>query len=372
MIEKLRQRQEEILLPESNPLLQAKEKIFVYFRSLLRDEAIVAKDFTAQDWQEYISLASSQGLLQLTYWKTKHLPEPFHPPKEIFEQLRQAFMANYVKFLQTEQQLKVLCGAFNTAGIKVLLLKGPAFAQSIYPHPALRSFSDIDILVNPENVTKTKAVLRQLDYQSHTQEFEHFQGLRNEESFSSKGKTPALKSIDLHWDIHCFFGILKHVSVKDYFDNSISITTPQLAFLTLNPVDALIHAAVHMRMTHHGSFRLSWVADMAMLIKQLISLDDWQRLKRKSQDIGATLVVGESLKLAEFFFGTGLPADFIKAGGWPKATKRESIDLNHAIRRNQNNLSWLLARWPRRLHPLKQIILFGNLLAERLGPKIRR
>lgn len=357
-------------LLENNPILKADDKNLTYFLSILKNNPVKELDFSEQDWLSFLSLVNSQGLAALMYWKTKTLPENLKPPQNIVDQLRQTFMANHVKFLQAEQQLKELYQAFNQAGIKVLLLKGPAYALTIYPHPALRSFGDIDIFVEPEKAPDAEKVLKQLGYQGHKEQFNTFQELRNEESFTKRNKS--FKMVELHWGLHAFFGILNPPTAREYLDKSVPVKTPKFTFLTLNPIDSLIHAAIHMRMTHYGSSRLSWVADIAMLIKELKDPADWNVLKLKSQQIGANLVMEQSLKLAEVIFNAVPPDEFIKKGGWPKATKQEVANFKYAVDRDRNRFSWLRARWPKHLRILKQIKLFAQLLIDYSGLKTRR
>lgn len=49
--------------------------------------------------------------------------------------------------LSLERRLVELSGRLEDAGIGHLVLKGPAFAHSVYPDPSLRSFGDLDLLV---------------------------------------------------------------------------------------------------------------------------------------------------------------------------------------------------------------------------------
>ena len=48
--------------------------------------------------------------------------------------------------------------AFNAAGIRTVLLKGPAFAR-LYPDPRSREYSDVDLLVDPAAVQRAQQVL---------------------------------------------------------------------------------------------------------------------------------------------------------------------------------------------------------------------
>lgn len=67
---------------------------------------------------------------------------------------------------QLRQQLLQAVRHLNKAGIRPVLLKGAAhLVCSIYPDPGVRVMSDIDLLVEPEQVTPAYELLMQLGYQ---------------------------------------------------------------------------------------------------------------------------------------------------------------------------------------------------------------
>jgi hypothetical protein len=49
--------------------------------------------------------------------------------------------------------------AFNAAGIRTVLLKGPAFGRLLYRDPSSRSYSDVDLLVDPAAVRAAEEIL---------------------------------------------------------------------------------------------------------------------------------------------------------------------------------------------------------------------
>jgi hypothetical protein len=66
--------------------------------------------------------------------------------------------------LELERHLVVVSGALGDAGIRPVLLKGPAFAHALYPDPAWRPFSDIDLLVGSDERARASAVLADAGY----------------------------------------------------------------------------------------------------------------------------------------------------------------------------------------------------------------
>lgn len=67
--------------------------------------------------------------------------------------------------LHLERRLLELGDRLEGAGIEFVVLKGAGLAHSFYPHPALRSFGDLDVLVGTEDWRRSCEVLAEAGYQ---------------------------------------------------------------------------------------------------------------------------------------------------------------------------------------------------------------
>jgi hypothetical protein len=61
-------------------------------------------------------------------------------------------------------QLGEILTAFARAGVAVIVLKGPALASEHYPDPALRPFTDLDLLVRRHDRDRAIDVLSAVGY----------------------------------------------------------------------------------------------------------------------------------------------------------------------------------------------------------------
>jgi len=90
-------------------------------------------------------------------------------PASIQTALGARFQTNAMKALRFTAELARVTRAFADSGIEVLAHKGPALAQLLYRDPALRQFGDLDLLVRPGDVARSRVVLRQLGYEPQLQ-----------------------------------------------------------------------------------------------------------------------------------------------------------------------------------------------------------
>ncbi len=130
---------------------EKKEKI----HSLLKGEV---------DWSYLIQTASRHGLIPLLYKNLKKTFPEMIPP-DILGRIYKHFLGNAGRNIYLTEELLKLLDLFEKNGITALPFKGPALAKYAYGGLALREFSDLDILVQKQNISKAKDLLISRGYQ---------------------------------------------------------------------------------------------------------------------------------------------------------------------------------------------------------------
>jgi len=114
-----------------------------------------------RDWPGLVAAAEYHGLAPLLYSKVSGCPEV---PEEIAGRLRDAYLDSAKRGLFLTGRLLLLLDRFEAAGISVAPLKGPMLAETLYPDPAWRPFSDLDLLVRERDVAGALQVLDREGY----------------------------------------------------------------------------------------------------------------------------------------------------------------------------------------------------------------
>ncbi|HEX6039025.1 nucleotidyltransferase family protein [Longimicrobium sp.] len=115
------------------------------------------------DWDAFLALAERNRLLPLAH---RALAERADVPETVRSHLRSAYAVNARHALQLAGELRRLLDALDQAGVRALAYKGPALAVRAYGHLALRTYSDLDLLVRPADVPTAEGVLRTHGYVS--------------------------------------------------------------------------------------------------------------------------------------------------------------------------------------------------------------
>lgn len=124
------------------------------------------------------------------------------------------------------------------AGIVWAVLKGAGLAHTVYEHPSLRCFADVDVLIHPAH---WKAAVKLLDSQaSETPQVNKFVARYG------KGRTVQAGSVEL--DLHRrlavgWFGV--RCDHRRLLDNPTTFSVAGQSIPVLSPSAQLVHASVH-------------------------------------------------------------------------------------------------------------------------------
>jgi len=354
-------------------LLDLSDELLTYLRAVLQKQSPLAPEASLDEWSCLLNFLRANWIIPFVYRRIGSFPQECLPPEPITDEMRQAFLLSCVRSLHLERQLQEIIEAFREHDVRVLVLRGPALAFSLYPDPAMRSSCDLDLLVIPEQVVQARTILESLGYRCLAKRFEVSRDFFREECFIHQENPGNKFPVDLHWvhwELHPFFKGSERVDIKDLFQRAWKVETPTLTFETLHPVDYLIHSAIHLIMIHKNEMRLSWIYDTALLAQHLKIPDDWQTLQERSVAWRARLPLEQCLKMAQVWVGLELPEGFDDFSTWPPPTEDEAAvweDTMHhhwvtiLLKRSLANPSLLLKRVPsllRLLFPHPDMVRF--------------
>jgi len=102
-------------------------------------------------WEEYTDWSISQGLAPLAAYNLEYRLGGADSPEWVRDRLMSVYQGalndNVMKLVNFKRTVDGL------EGRRILVLGGPAFAESLYPHVAFRPLLDIEMLLAPEDVS---------------------------------------------------------------------------------------------------------------------------------------------------------------------------------------------------------------------------
>ena len=110
------------------------------------------------DWPYVSNLGGRHGLIPLLYKNLKSVC-PERVPESVMDNFRNHFLVNAGHNVLRTRELLTLLDLFETHHVHAIPYKGPVLAASVYGDLALRQFSDLDILVQKQDIPKAKDLL---------------------------------------------------------------------------------------------------------------------------------------------------------------------------------------------------------------------
>ena len=115
------------------------------------------------NWQEFWQLVQSHALGALVCQGLQKTPDCWHcVPEQMQQYLTDAYMKAFYRDTQMEYRMNQLRQELTAAGVRHIFLKG-AVLKYDYPVPALRTMSDLDVLVHTEDYKKINRIAEKLE-----------------------------------------------------------------------------------------------------------------------------------------------------------------------------------------------------------------
>ena len=291
--------------------------------------SLQSEDF---DWKEFLHAAEHHGVAALA---ARNLIEHASTlPPEIRRSLDSIYATNVRRSLWFAAELTRIMRIFAQRQIRAIPYKGPALAQSAYGDLALRSFSDLDLLISPSDFSRARQALADLAYQPSKPQTPAIERLWLRTGYERSFDGPAGKNlVELQWSLLPYFYAVDPTQAEFRFDDlwaragRISLgadgTPGEFSGIAsdvpcLSPQDSLLVLCLHA--AKHLWTRLIWVADIAESLR-LPNLDPARVIERACA-LGITRILGISFWLAQNLLDAALPLAALRAiDGDPKVPR---------------------------------------------------
>jgi hypothetical protein len=246
---------------------------------------------------ELVKLADQQGVLPAVAANLQQrarsgsggVQAPQEQLAEAFREAQTVLVRRAAFCLVMRSQLAEVRASFSAAGIPCMVLKGPEFADRLYPNPGLRPFTDIDLLIRPGDKEAARGVLRRAGYAaaperdaSHAQE-------------SWANRQTAGGTVELHWNVVNSPTLRRRISIG--FDDLQTVALPGDPFPHPSPSALLLIAAIHAA-TAHKFDRLQPLCDVAMAARGAAGPLDIEWLRAVARKAHASLSLAAACALA--------------------------------------------------------------------------
>ncbi|WP_419419424.1 nucleotidyltransferase family protein [Legionella sp. D16C41] len=193
---------------------------------------------------------------------------------------------------------KILLQEFAKKNIKVALLKGIFFAESVYKNPFYKKMNDIDILILEKDARRVLDVFKQLNYFCVSA----LLGDSAQDQIAYSHHFPPFFSPNLHCMIGTHWGLIStHSFIQLNYEAMWKRAKPlnfyDVECYHLAPEDNLLHLCIHLSLYKSG---IKEIADFYNLIQS--NNIDWDLFYRNVKESHSAQKVYESLAIVQTFY----------------------------------------------------------------------
>jgi hypothetical protein len=183
--------------------------------------------------------------------------------------------------------------ALARASVPAVILKGTEFADRLYPRPALRLFSDVDLLIPVAAAESAARIMEGLGYRTADPSMKYAGGY-GEQVWQRPGRPGGL--VEIHWNLVNSPTLQRTVSVA-LEDLALEDAPGAAGRRRPTAASLLLVAAVH-GATSHAFDRLQILCDVAQAVRGAAGPLDEPWLAAAAGRTGATLSLVTALRLA--------------------------------------------------------------------------
>jgi hypothetical protein len=276
------------------------------------------------DWTCLLRTAAAHNVIPLLLTSLQAAGSG-HVPHQVLGRLTEACRKSVWR---TEILVEALCEltqALGTEGIAALPFKGPVLGEALYGDYTLRPFSDLDVLVRDADLPRALSVCAELGYRP---------GEGEELTVAGRGYNIGLHragdgvKLELHWRFSPTH--LLRADASAFWSRAQPRRFRAVEVQALEPTDLLIALSVHG--TKHWWTRVSWIADVAQLLRRHPELNLLEALDRAAV-LGCRRMVALALVLAHELLDAPLDAAVYRAcrsdAGVPRLARQVQRRLFH-------------------------------------------
>ena len=299
------------------------------------------------DWSNLVLQSGSHGVNAYVYNTLKKVNGNLVSP-DALQKLRNSYLVENSKTVNFSVELQKILLEFQKREIKNILLKGPFLAEQIYPRSDLRSYTDIDILVQEPDLFQATELLSNLGY---------IQNEKNERLYTNEGRTqllfqkPNSVMIDLHWEVlnNKWYPNVSKYFAHDIWKNIYPLKLSNSATWAFPREDLLIYQCIHLAI-HHKFHKLVWFKDVDQILRS--GPIDWATFLTKVKKYRLVTHCYYALNLTKILLESPIPESilydlrprFFMARVFEFFLRRENLLRLSENRRSQTQQIWRILR----------------------------
>ena len=257
--------------------------------------------FDKVNWQEIFAFAVHHNVEPLVYFHLKEKGIEKALPSDVCQQLRESYYQNSARNLRLYHELSQILERLNESHLPVIVLKGAFLAVYVYPNPALRTMTDLDILMRPGDIPTALEVLKVLGYTPIIPPWVNSMGFH-----AVLGAPECTASLEIHWDLTTPNDHYQ-IPVDELWARAVSVEIGSSQVLALCPEHLILHLCHHAAINHLFAQGLRPLVDIDRAVRRYRDDLDWEIITSLSSAWGLQKAVSLTMLVCQQYLDTPVP-----------------------------------------------------------------
>ena len=290
--------------PEQN------REMVCWIKDILAGNTSFLEPLTHDDWVRFIAFAREHGIAPVLFLALKDLLDG-SPCKQHLSELRNIYRIDAQNNLLLYHELGKVLKALNAADITVIVLKGACLAEAVYGNIALRSMSDVDLLVKKCDLEQTTLALKLCGYEANYDFQVDKEVAVNLHHHLPPLEGPTKLQFEIHWTIfdYTYFEARDEdeEEVVKMWQRARPLIIEEMPCLMLAPEDLFLHLCIHISRQHVFDMRLRHLLDLRKVCERYGNALDWEVIYQRACHWRVDRAVTLTVLLAERLIGMAMP-----------------------------------------------------------------
>ncbi len=275
-----------------------------------RPEPSLSPSIDLLDWGRFSALTRLHGLSPLlTYLNKKDLISPQFP-ESLLEQWAKDYRWSAYHNMLLQGHLRSVLSAFRDHGIPVIVLKGAALAERLYPQIGLRPMKDIDILVRQSDVHHAQGILETAGFEGPKSQALEDLFMLHHHHMAPRLHRSTGAMIELHWQLARPDRPYR-LDMPEMWANAHEVSLAGVPCWSLDPIDQLIHLCIHYLGDRLGKQTggLLQLLDIALFLRMYGDAISWPEFIDRAIRYQVGSEVFTALYICRLVLGASYPAE---------------------------------------------------------------
>jgi hypothetical protein len=202
------------------------------------------------------------------------------------------------------RELDAVLERFDANGIKAVVLKGAALAESLYGKIGLRPMHDVDLLARRSDLRAVQKSLASLGWQPAPEWAGRGAAVREAQAEAAGvgsnemlfyKDAPLRLPLEIHWRLFDPQHFQHRVDMEWFWRNTRSAKVGSRRALVLGDEAELLHLCGHLHL-HHGGDKPLWLHDIALLVRRKGETIDWQEVAARAREFDLVVSLAQTLR----------------------------------------------------------------------------